>query len=264
MSRSRSWISPALPALIVALLFGLPGPAGASPPEAFQQHYEQAMGLYHAEHYREAIAEFTAAYEASRQPRLLINIGRAHFKLGEAEQALAFYQRYLRERPRGDADARHKLMDYIAEARQALEAPQPEVSEATPAAAPPSPVPPVPPPEAQPPPQRPAPAPLRPAPVARAVRSRLAVAKWVVGGLGLLGAAAGAALLAVDGRCVGEIPLHAGGTGCARVLDSKGGGIAFLVAGGVALGGSALMFGLDHRRSAGAQETLLTVAGRLP
>ncbi|MBX3271642.1 MAG: tetratricopeptide repeat protein [Sandaracinaceae bacterium] len=95
----------------------------ASPSSSLAQaegdsHTEQARALFEAgrvafdaREYERALRYFTEAYELSRRPRLQYNIGVTAERLGRLEEALAAYERYLREEEpdgpqRGEAEER--------------------------------------------------------------------------------------------------------------------------------------------------------------
>ena len=97
----RSLISAALVLGLVGLFCGpLQGRAQADGNAApacsnFEECYRLALRLYKAEQIPEALAAFETAYGFQPEPNLLINIGRAHFRLGHPQAALDFYKRYL-------------------------------------------------------------------------------------------------------------------------------------------------------------------------
>ncbi|HRI55438.1 MAG TPA: hypothetical protein PLW65_35135, partial [Pseudomonadota bacterium] len=98
-------------ALATSGLLGILSVATAAPPPpapstAFQQHYEAAVRLFLSEHYPDALKEFQAAYAVRQLPRLLINIGTTHRKLGEAKAALTAYEAYLRIEPNPDPEVK--------------------------------------------------------------------------------------------------------------------------------------------------------------
>lgn len=105
-----------------------------------------------------------------------------------------------------------------------------------------------------------------PAPTVAKVEPRsrsMAIAKWTLLGAGLAAAAAGAAMLAVDGR--GTCALTGAQVECPEILATRKGGIAFLAVGGVAVASSAVLFGLDLRAARGEQgekTALLTMGGK--
>src|SRR5262249_11679473 len=151
--------------------------------------------------YDKAVEEFQAAYLLRPSPLLLFNLAQAHRKAGHSQQALDLYERFLREQP--ETDLRAETEGYIAEVKAAIAADkeardkparekaereaaekaaralkdrqrEPAPAVAAPISAPPPPPPPR--------------------------RSPYRVAKWVLLGAGVAAIAAGAALIAVDGR----------------------------------------------------------------
>ena len=61
-----------------------------------EQHYKRARELYQLGRYREAIAQLEAALKLDPQgAELLYNLGLVHEKLGDADEAIDAYRRYL-------------------------------------------------------------------------------------------------------------------------------------------------------------------------
>jgi hypothetical protein len=89
--------------------------------EEFQRHYRAAIDLFLSERYPEALKEFQAAYEVRQLPRLLINIGTAHRKLGHAREAIEAYQAYLRIEPHPEPEVQAKLKQCLEQAHALLE-----------------------------------------------------------------------------------------------------------------------------------------------
>lgn len=99
-------------------------PAGTSaPPATFAEQYQRAMDLYKAERFPEAITAFEAAYALNKDPKLLINIGRAHHRLGHPVEAIASYARFLQEDTSRDAVVAARVKSYIEESRAQLSSP---------------------------------------------------------------------------------------------------------------------------------------------
>ncbi len=112
-------------ALATSGLLGILATATAAPPPpapstSFQQHYEAAVRLFLSEHYPEALKEFEAAYAVRQLPRLLINIGTTHRKLGEAKAALSAYEAYLRIEPNPDPEVKKKLDEALSQVHTML------------------------------------------------------------------------------------------------------------------------------------------------
>ena len=110
------------------LAVGLDGRSALSDGSEFSLHYERAVSLYLSERYSESLQEFKAAYKAKQLPRLLINIGQAERKLGQAKEAIAAYQDFLRLEPNPDPALRKKIDDYLEQARALLTPPAAEPS----------------------------------------------------------------------------------------------------------------------------------------
>lgn len=117
---SSRWLR--LAVLVGALLAAAARPSHADPAREFRQHYEAALRLYDGGQFEGAIKEFQAAYALKQLPRLLLNIGQAHRKLGHARDALGFYEFYLRVEPNPKPEIKAELTTYIAQTRMLLEA----------------------------------------------------------------------------------------------------------------------------------------------
>lgn len=75
---------------------------------------------YKLGHFEEALAEFSKAYERYPAPGLLFNIGQCHKMMKHHEQAIYFFQGYLRDKP--DAPNRKAVEELIVESKHALDA----------------------------------------------------------------------------------------------------------------------------------------------
>lgn len=75
---------------------------------AAQLHYEDALRLY------------VRAYEQSQEPRLLLNIGRCHYRLNNHSVALDFYERFRQAQPNPEPELASRLAQFVAEAKLAL------------------------------------------------------------------------------------------------------------------------------------------------
>lgn len=240
MPRSKSSISLLL-TLLCLLLHTRPAQPKSS--KGFQHHYDRAIELYQSERYSSAIEEFKAAYAVKQLPRVLFNIGQAHLKLGEAKEALSYYERYLQLEPKPPPEIQSKLEANMAQARAMLSAlpKEAETTEPPPPSEPPPPEPPTVVPPAEPPVQQAGPAaaaPLQPvmAPPAvpqprteRAPRPRWRIITGAVGlGVGVILTGFGASALAVNGRCI-DAPSP--GKSCSFDFDTLGVGLGLLVPG---------------------------------
>lgn len=125
---------------ILALAFTLLAAAGAAwaddAKEQAKQHFMAGEQKFKAGDYQGAIAEFEAADALVPSPILSYNIGLAHEKLGQDEQAVAKYQDYLVRRPdapnRAQVEARISGLQQKIAAAKAPPAPQPVAPTPTP------------------------------------------------------------------------------------------------------------------------------------
>jgi tetratricopeptide (TPR) repeat protein len=65
-------------------------------------HFDRGRTYFEVNDYRKAIAEFKAAHIEKPDPAFLYNIAECHQRLGEASEALLFYQRFLAIAPPDD------------------------------------------------------------------------------------------------------------------------------------------------------------------
>jgi tetratricopeptide (TPR) repeat protein len=97
-------------ALAVALAVAAAWPAAAADPAAevaeARARFQRGSELYGRGRYREAIAEFEAAYRIRPHGTIHFNVARCREKLGEWPQALRSYHDYLRETPGAEDRAR--------------------------------------------------------------------------------------------------------------------------------------------------------------
>jgi tetratricopeptide (TPR) repeat protein len=80
-----------------------------APPEA-RAHFERGREHFRAGRYREAILELEAALELDPDsPTLMYNVAYANELLGELEQAIVYYRKYIDALPPSAADEREKI-----------------------------------------------------------------------------------------------------------------------------------------------------------
>ena len=65
--------------------------------ELARSHYRVGQAYYEQGRYAEAIKEFEQAYDLTKRAALLYNIAQAHERMGNLEQAVASYEKYLSE-----------------------------------------------------------------------------------------------------------------------------------------------------------------------
>jgi tetratricopeptide (TPR) repeat protein len=76
-------------------------------------HYETGVRHFDLSEYEPALAEFKEAYRNKPDPVFLYNIAQCHRKLGHVDEAITFYQSYLRRAP--EAKNRDEVERRIAE-----------------------------------------------------------------------------------------------------------------------------------------------------
>lgn len=87
-----------------------------------RQHFEHGKELHHSGHYREAAAEYLAAYGLFPSPAFLYDAGQVFRLAGDKAKALAYYRKYLEVDPGGQGaeDARA----FVAELQASIAADQ--------------------------------------------------------------------------------------------------------------------------------------------
>jgi hypothetical protein len=135
---------PATVALLFVFAVAPPSPAIAQENEDAEitrmakEHYKLGLEAFKAGKYPEAIKELKKAYLLKRLPPLLVNIAKTYEKLGDNENAIYYYKKYLAEAPpeaKDRADVKQAIEDL-----QKPKAPPPEEGageEQPPEAAPP-------------------------------------------------------------------------------------------------------------------------------
>ncbi len=88
-------------------------PPEGSVPQAVE-HYERGREHYLAGRYREALVELRAALALDqRSPNLVYNVARVNEDLGNLDEAIANYERYLELIPEGESAERDKIQKTI-------------------------------------------------------------------------------------------------------------------------------------------------------
>ena len=132
--------------------FGPTAEAGDNRRATAKAHYETATRLYEIREYDKALREYKSAYLAQPDPAFLFNIGQCYRKLGQNQQALNFFQEYLKKASADDpnrSQVEARIRDIEAEAKLQAEAaqaaaapaPAPEVVQPAPEVVPPAPTP---------------------------------------------------------------------------------------------------------------------------
>lgn len=264
-SKSRSQRRSSTRGLLIFALLLAGGAARAAAPDRCQvdrscrEKTEQAAQLAGQTRYDEALRLYQDAYATVQEPRLLVNIGRCYYRLGQARKALEFYDAFQKAEPEPEPELAGRLKQFRSDAQAAIvadggasepassktEAPAKpdrasEVAESEPA------------PAAQ-------PAPRELGPARPLWRIGVGVGALALGGV-LVGLGAGA--LSVDGACAQPSELgmnlctvmsRPDGTQTTLLIDSKGAGAGLLVAGGLLVVGGVVLIALPGRRAKVAQ-----------
>lgn len=260
-----SSISHAALGLVLLSLSG-PGNADATPADRCQadascrKQMTSATQLASKGRYEEAITLYEQGYTQSHEPRLLLNIGRCHYRLGRPSKALELYEEFNRAQPSPDAELSSRYKQFVAEAKLAILTAEKEKPEpvATAVSTPPT------------------PPPLTPEPPATEGRMIFGRPAWRVG-VGAGAAAVGGVLfgigigaLAAHGRCVTPSENFAGrcaaqlepdGLRSTVVLDGITPGVPLLVSGALLLTGGVLLIALPSRAKKSALRRPLDLVG---
>lgn len=88
-----------------------------------------AAQMFAESRYRDALAQFQAAYAVRQEAALLLHIARTYQRLGDLREARAFYVRYLTAAPAGPSELRSEAEQAIARLDQLSSAPLPGLSQ---------------------------------------------------------------------------------------------------------------------------------------
>lgn len=219
-----------------------------------------AMRIAVQGNFEEALALYEKAYEQSKEPRLLLNIGRCYYRLNRPQTALDYYERFRAEQADLEPELSSRLGQFVAEAKLAL------LAQRTGGSGPAS----TPPPAAGSPAQggEPPPAPIvAPPPTSHGTPSGRPTWRVVLGlsaaGLGGVLVGLGVGALSVNERCVTPSmnfdsmcasELRPDGQRQALLVDGLSPGIPMVVSGGLLLAGGITLAAWPARREAGRGE----------
>lgn len=106
-------------------------PPAVAAPKTPKEFVTRATQSFAAGNYDKAIEDYQAAYQMKTLPTLLFNIAQAHRKAGHYSEALAYYERFLKDDPKSalapEADAHATAMrakldaEKLSTEREALE-----------------------------------------------------------------------------------------------------------------------------------------------
>lgn len=188
-------------------------PLPAAAQVEFQTHYQKGEALYLAKQYAEAIASFQKALAIQSDPNVLYNIAQCHRKLDHHREAKEYFEWFLRIPNDISVAERQNITDIIAELNEKIrKADAAKVIVVR------------------------AEQPVRPA--------------WRIG-VGIVGIAAGAALIGYGGIVAsvdGQAVLQGGKEDFTRVYDTKTKGIALIVPGAAFLIGGVVLLALPGER----------------
>jgi len=116
--------------LIISPSVGIAQPSGASEDklDSAKKHMERGQELYMQKKYAEAAEAFAAAYAVQPYAAFIYNEAVCHQKLGENEQALDLFRKYLRVDP--SAPDANKVRDRIRRIEEAMAPPTPPAADA--------------------------------------------------------------------------------------------------------------------------------------
>jgi hypothetical protein len=230
---------------------------------ACREQTERAAQLAGQTKYQEALTLYQSAYDRVHEPRLLMNLGRCHFRLGRARKALELYTAFQKAEPDPDPQLAARLGQFIDEAKQAIESD----TDAAGDKAKELPTPPTPPPVTLLVPPSPQTEEPPPSEAVGTSRGRLVLGRPVYRvalggtaiGLGLIAIGLGAGALAANGGCVSAsesspsqcaVQYRMDGTPYTRVLDGITPGIPLLVVGAALTAGGIALIAVPPRKPA--------------
>ncbi|MFO0575048.1 MAG: tetratricopeptide repeat protein [Polyangia bacterium] len=111
----------ALLALLALLFTALPQLAHA---DNFEKLFRQGLTLYERKEYEPAIEAFLQAYEVRQLPRVLLNIAQVYRKIGRGNDALLYYERYLKAEPNPPPKIRADVEAYVQQVRALVNTPE--------------------------------------------------------------------------------------------------------------------------------------------
>ncbi|HZU85420.1 MAG TPA: tetratricopeptide repeat protein, partial [Polyangiaceae bacterium] len=86
-------------ALLVGAVAVWSGPSRADERTEARAHFKRGMAAIADGRYEAGIAELKKAYEILPHPNVLYNVARAYLDVGDLENAIAYYRRYLDGNP---------------------------------------------------------------------------------------------------------------------------------------------------------------------
>lgn len=178
---------------------------------------ERAAQFASQTRYEEALSLYQAAYDLSKEPRILVNIGRCHYRLGRSRKAIDAYAKFQAAPFEPEPELQARVKQFVDEAEQAIAADQPAAPPSKDASSSPS-----------------SPSLYVPSDVSSAEPQPSLLLKtepsgrpaWRIGlglgmvALGLVSSGLGAAAISVNGNCV--TPLDSNSNQCAPSASADG------------------------------------------
>lgn len=91
-----------------------PAAIGSESPDRFTSHIMTARAHIAQQRYRDALAEWNAAYEIRQHPDLLLELARTQQRLGMTQESVASYRRFLTAHESASPESKHEAMQAIA------------------------------------------------------------------------------------------------------------------------------------------------------
>lgn len=124
-------------AFLASILATTPAVAQIDDAQAAKAKFAAGARHFDLSEFDEALADFKDAYRNKPDPVLLYNIAQCHRKLGHTDEAISFYQSYLRRAPeaknRDEVERRIKELEVLRDAQGAANAPAASAPAALPA-----------------------------------------------------------------------------------------------------------------------------------
>ena len=111
----------ALLATLAVMATTLPVQGQASTREQARQSFARGVEAYQAGRHAEAVEAFEEAYRLAPHPSVLANIANAYEQLGQKEEALAHFERFLAEAKGAPAKQKREVRRAVDRLRRALE-----------------------------------------------------------------------------------------------------------------------------------------------
>lgn len=131
-------------ALCLLDMLQAPPPAAAATPDRCQADKdckamtERASQFAAQTRYEEALSIYQAAYDISKEPRVLVNIGRCQYRLGRSRKALDAYKKFQIAQFEPEPELQARVGQFIEEAERAIAADRPDGPDPTPQTAAPA------------------------------------------------------------------------------------------------------------------------------